>query len=171
VAHAELDSDGKVLGWQPFGDAMEKSYHAPYYHIHVRITKGCTRKYLPPTSQRADLHQILLDAAQSHSTIRVNAKVVGVNPDLPSITLESGETIKSDLVVGADGIHSRVRELVFKYGPGDGPMPTGDACYRALIPISQLKDDKELFELATGGMTCWMGPDKHIIAYNIVSGT
>jgi len=148
---------------------MEKSYHAPYYHIHVRIIKTYNCKYSTSASQRADLHNILLDAAQSHSKIRVNAKVVGVNPGLPSITLESGETIKSDLVVGADGIHSRVRELVFKYSPGDGPMPTGDATYRALVPISQLKDDKELLELVNDGMTCWMGPDKHIIAYNIVS--
>ena len=51
-----------------------------------------------------------------------------VNGSQPLVTLWNGETVKGDLVVGADGIHSVVRKFVT--GVDDQPQDTGDAAYR-----------------------------------------
>ena len=120
-------------------------------------------------NQRADVHKILLDAAQAYCIVRTNSRVVKVDPDQPSIELASGEVIKSDLVVGADGVHSRVRDVFQTSFMSDkGPKLNGDACYRAVIPISVLRNEPELLALVNDGMTCWMGPQRHIMAYSVV---
>lgn len=51
-----------------------------------------------------------------------------MNGSEPLVTLWNGETVKGDLVVGADGIHSVVRKFVT--GVDDQPQDTGDAAYR-----------------------------------------
>ncbi|KDR69830.1 hypothetical protein GALMADRAFT_214909 [Galerina marginata CBS 339.88] len=139
---------GEVVGWKKWGETMEKEYGAPYYVIH-----------------RADLHRILLDNARPYINLRLNSMITDIDPSAPSITLKSGEIIKADLVIGADGIHSRVRTTVV--GALDKPMPTGDAAYRALIPTSALLRDADLKGFVDDGANIWMGPNRHIVAYPI----
>lgn len=47
--------------------------------------------------------------------VRANTKVASVNikPDAPSVTLESGEEIVADVIIGADGCHSLSRQVMF----------------------------------------------------------
>lgn len=95
--------------------------------------------------------------------------VVGVNPFAPSITLQTGEIVQPHLIVGADGVHSRVRNAVF--GTQIGPTLTGDASYRALVPTSLMMNDPDLqVFLRDGGSNIWMGPGRHLVTYPIVSG-
>ncbi len=129
---------------------MVQKYGAPYYHIH-----------------RADLHKLLFDLALPHMTLRLNSTVVSVDPDAPSVTLASGEVVRGDLIVGADGVKSLIQEVVL--GHTNPAEATGDAAYRAVIPSHLLLDDPELKELIdVPEMTGWMGPGRHIMAYNIV---
>ena len=141
---------GERVGYTRWAD-MEAQYGAPYYHIH-----------------RADLHKLLFDLAEPHMALRLNAQVVAVDPDAPSVTLKSGEVVRGDLVVGADGVKSLVQQVVLGYtNPAD---PTGDAVYRAIVPSELLLNDPELREFVdVPEMTGWMGPRRHIMAYNIVS--
>ena len=110
---------------------------------------------------------MLLDSAKPYTAIRLKSAVVDVNPSLPSLTLASGEVINADLILGADGLHSRVRDIVT--GTHDKPTPTGDAAYRALIPTSLMMKDPQLNTLLDGGTNSWMGPKKRIVGYCIVS--
>ncbi len=48
------------------------------------------------------------------------------------VYLSNGTTIDTDLLVGADGLHSRVRQQLFGHQP---PRYAGYACYRAVCPI------------------------------------
>jgi salicylate hydroxylase len=49
-------------------------------------------------------------------------------------------------------------------------VATGDAAYRAVIPTEKMMNDPELRALVENPeMTGWMGPNKHIMAYCIVS--
>ncbi|KAJ7920819.1 hypothetical protein B0H13DRAFT_2249664 [Mycena leptocephala] len=123
--------DGQRVGWTKWGEAMERDHGAPYYHIH-----------------RADLISMLLDLAKSYMTLKLNSRVVSVEPQEGKVTLENGEVISGDLLIGADGIKSIVRDAVAG-GPPKSPVPTGHAAYRATEMIS------------------WMGPGKHIIGYCI----
>ncbi|PIL32084.1 hypothetical protein GSI_06789 [Ganoderma sinense ZZ0214-1] len=139
---------GERVGYTRWTD-MEERYGAPYYHIH-----------------RADLHRLLFDLAEPHMELRLNATVVSVDPDAPSVTLKSGEVVKGDVVVGADGVKSLVQRVVL--GHTNPAEPTGDAVYRAIVPAELLLEDPELRELVeVPDMTGWMGPSRHVMAYNI----
>lgn len=130
---------------------MEENFGSPYYHIH-----------------RADLHQLLYDLASSSPllTLRLSSNVVSADPSLPSVTLASGEVVKADLIIGADGVKSSLREIVL--GAPVKAVATGDAVYRALVPTSEMVKDPELKPLVDNPeMTGWMGPSKHIMGYNI----
>lgn len=134
---------------------MEREHGSPYYHIH-----------------RADFHRLLLDLALGlpNTKLRLNSTVVAVDPSAPQprITLASGETISADLIVGADGVKSMLREVVL--GEPVKATPTGDAAYRAIIPTWKMMDDPELKALVDKAeMTGWMGPQRHIMGYCIVS--
>ncbi|KAI0699405.1 FAD/NAD(P)-binding domain-containing protein [Cytidiella melzeri] len=141
---------GETVGWTKWGDNMNE-YGAPYYHIH-----------------RADFHKLLFDLAAPNMTLRLNSTVVGVDPDAPSVTLASGEVIKGDLIIGADGIKSIVQQVVL--GHVNPAQPTGDAAYRAIIPTSVLEADPDLKPLVDNPeMTGWMAPRRHLMAYCIRS--
>lgn len=100
-------------------------------------------------------------------TLRVNSRVTAVDPSKPSLTLASGEIFHADVILGADGVKSVVREVVI--GQPDQPTPTGDAAYRALVPTSELMKDPDLRPLIdTPEMVGWMGPGRHIMAYSVV---
>ena len=145
-------ANGERVGYTRWTD-MEDKYGAPYYHIH-----------------RADLHKLLFDLAEPHMDLRLDATVISVDPDAPSVTLKSGEVVRGDVVVGADGIKSLVQRVVL--GHTNPAEPTGDAVYRAIVPADVLLEDPELRELIeVPDMTGWMGPSRHVMAYNIVRRT
>ena len=67
------------------------------------------RLLLPP---RADLYQALIDRAYALGVdIRTSSHVASATPD-GILILQSGEERKADLVVGADGAFSRIREAI-----------------------------------------------------------
>ena len=120
--------------------------------------------------QRADFINLLHDLAAPYMTLRLSSRVVSVCPSAssPSVTLSSGQTISCDLVIGADGIKSIVREVVV--GHPDNAVKTGDAAYRAIISTEAMMKDKDLRPLVEfPEMTGWMGPGRHIVGYCIVS--
>jgi salicylate hydroxylase len=98
---------------------------------------------------RQDLHSYLMSAAKSTTrvgppaVVRTSARVVDCDCDAGVVTLEDGETIKADLIVGADGIHSRLRSFVL--GKEIKPKPTGSSCYRLMMPSQILKQQAPRF--------------------------
>ncbi|KAI6115943.1 hypothetical protein F5141DRAFT_636270 [Pisolithus sp. B1] len=140
---------GETLSWIQWGDPMAQKHGAPPYHVH-----------------RADLHRMLYDLAEPHVNIRTNCRVVSMNPSIPTLMLRSGEVVHADLVIGADGLKSTTRQFVV--GKPDEPRATGDAAYRAVLPTEMLLADPDLRSLVeTPEMTTWLGPQRHIVAYNI----
>ena len=143
---------GERVGFTRWGEVMERDYDAPYYHIH-----------------RADLHKLLYDLVAPHVTILLGSAVVRCNPDpaSPSVILKSGEVMRADLIVGADGVKSYIQQVVS--GRQNPAEPTGDAVYRATIPTSLMMQDPELRGLIERPqMTAWMGPERHLVGYLIV---
>src|SRR5437763_10307854 len=84
--------------WKLFDLGAESvaRYGAPYFMIH-----------------RADLHGALIDAVRSLApdAIHLDARCVSFDDDGTGVTLHraSGERMRGDAIVGADGVHSRVR--------------------------------------------------------------
>ncbi|MEU3011395.1 FAD-dependent oxidoreductase [Nocardia asteroides] len=64
---------------------------------------------------RGDLESALYHAVADHTDIRFGTTVQAVTQDADEVvvTLSDGTRLRSDLLIGADGVHSRIRELVF----------------------------------------------------------
>ncbi len=86
---------------------------------------------------RADLHKALLDSA-SGADIKLGTSVEKMDqrPDGVDVLLTDGQQMFFDIVIGADGLHSRVRELAFGAIP---TVPAGYSCWRFVAegPVGQ----------------------------------
>jgi salicylate hydroxylase len=146
AVHQRRWDDGRTLQRAPVGPEVEATFGAPYYHFH-----------------RGDLAE-LLGAAVPAKRVHVGHKLVGLEPRGEKIVarFESGASAEADLLVGADGIHSRVRHLTF--GP-EKPRFTGCVAWRGLVPAERIKHLG--IEVASHN---WMGPDGHVVHYWVAGG-
>ena len=95
---------------------------------------------------RPVLHGIFAAATrESGAIVRLGVGVVAIEQSRAAVSaaLTDGTTKNYDLVVGADGIHSRVRSIVFP----DAPKPafTGQGCWRAAVSRSSNIDCAQVF--------------------------
>ncbi|WP_129782433.1 FAD-dependent monooxygenase [Peristeroidobacter soli] len=115
---------------------------------------------------RADLHDILVKAVRSKKpdAIHLNARVRGFEQSERSATviLEDGRTFSGDALIGADGLHSRVRRQMF----GETPAKfTGCISWRGIVPMDCLPEKDRL-----RGTQNWMAPNGHFVCYPIRRG-
>ena len=115
---------------------------------------------------RGDLHAMLLDAIRRErpDAIHLNRKCIGVTQDGDAATMqfESGDTATAPLVIGADGVQSRVRLAVFG---ADKPEFTGIVAWRVLVPRERVPAG---IRLHVG--TNWVGPGGHCVHYPVRGG-
>jgi salicylate hydroxylase/6-hydroxynicotinate 3-monooxygenase len=118
----------------------ESLYGAPYLCIH-----------------RAELHAALASAVPEE-IIHLGKKLVGLDQAGGQVTLrfEDGSTVTADAVVGADGVHSIVRDIIV--GP-DEPIHRGRIAYRAVFSAKLMAKD------IGPSRTKWWGIDRHIVCY------
>ncbi|KAI0808730.1 hypothetical protein GGR55DRAFT_182642 [Xylaria sp. FL0064] len=77
---------------------------------------------------------------------------------------------EADIVIGCDGIRSRVRQLILgEANPASYPRYTNKFCFRALIPMDQAR--KVLDETRTERRFMYNGPGAHAITYGVANGT
>jgi len=141
---------------------------APHSHLNrVWDTGEVTRELPMPESlhgapylcmHRADLHNALLSALPDE-IIRLGKKLVGLDQatDRVVLTFADGSCAHADAVVGADGVHSVVRELIIG---ADQPVHRGRIAYRAVFPAA-LMNGRSIGP----SRTKWWGIDRHIVIY------
>jgi salicylate hydroxylase len=117
------------------GDTAEQRYGAPQLTIH-----------------RADLLAALAEAFPPQQ-VRLGCKLEAVEADDRGVTLRlaDGEVLRAGALVGADGIHSAVRNALFG---AEHPRFTGIVAYRAVVPADRLAGLPNL-----GAFTKWWGPN------------
>ena len=137
--------DGRIMSRQPVADSAAK-FGAPHLSVH-----------------RADLLDIFVRALPA-SCIRTAAQCVAVTADRNGAVARFSDAtaIESDIVVGADGIHSAVRTSLF--GP-EAPRFTGCICFRALVPAAAVPSS-----ITMKDAVLWMGPHGHIVHYPVRRG-
>jgi salicylate hydroxylase len=115
---------------------------------------------------RGDLHQALVLALERHApgAVRVGARCVGFEQDKSGVTLllDNGEQVHGDALVGADGVHSRIRRELF--GEGRATF-TGYMAWRAVMPIERVP-----LRLREQVFTAWVGPSGQIVTYPLRQG-
>jgi salicylate hydroxylase len=148
---------GAVLGQLRLGDNMEKRYGAPYVTLH-----------------RADLQGLLAQALEKAAgpAIAFGHAVGGFTQDAASVRLRlqttDGHTPlrDGDLVVGADGLWSKVRQAL--HGDGE-PKATGHMALRSLIRQSDLPAPLRA-ALNSDDIGVWLGPNLHVVHYPVKGG-
>lgn len=109
---------------------------------------------------RADLIGLLADAAHSRGIpVHLGREASEARPGTPpEIRFEDGETIRPDLVVGADGVHACTRAALNGAAP---PKFTGHIAWRATVPASAPDDTT---------VALYMGPGRHLVRYPLRGG-
>jgi salicylate hydroxylase len=138
--------DGRTLSCAPLGEAIDTACGAPYYQIHRADLLNALLSHFP--AERLHVGHRLTDL------IDRGDRVEGL--------FENGKSITVDALVGADGIHSAVRRIVFG---GESPQFTGCVAYRGLVAADRLAHLKLPVEFQI-----WMGPRKHFVHYFVRSG-
>jgi salicylate hydroxylase len=147
--------DGRLLAETQLGKAVLERYGAPYAHVH-----------------RADLHAMLHRACladddagepvELHLASTV-ADVRDADGSAARLVLADGEEVTADLVIGADGIHSRVRRSL---GVTEDARFSGDTAWRAVISVRDLQSAGDFgWLLEEPSMTVWLGPGQHVVHY------
>lgn len=144
-----LWSTGQTWKLFDLGPQSVERYGAPYVTIH-----------------RNDLHQVLAQAVRAlrPDAIRLASRCVDVEQGAGGVTLHfaAQPAERVDLVVGADGVHSIIRQKLF------GELAarfTGIVAWRGVIPMDRLPD-----HLVRDVGTNWIGPGGHIVHYPIRRG-
>jgi 2-polyprenyl-6-methoxyphenol hydroxylase-like FAD-dependent oxidoreductase len=141
---------------------------APHSHLNRVWNTGEVTRELPMPEglygapylcmHRGDLHDGLLLALPAE-IIHLDKKLLGLDQTAGQVTLTfaDGSRAHADAVVGADGVHSVVRDIII--GP-DVPLHKGRIAYRAVFP-SALMNGRDLGP----SRTKWWGIDRHIVIY------
>lgn len=137
--------------WKLFsdGEAVIRKYGFPYMTVF-----------------RPDLLRVLGERVRAlkPDAIHLNARCVGVTQTAEGVTLKLADDteVHGDVLVGADGVYSRVRPALFG---ADDIQFTGMAVWRALIPMEGLP---EAMQRRVAVM--WVGPGGHVVHYPVQGG-
>src|SRR5438094_5195238 len=110
--------------WKLFdlGPVSIERYGAPYFTVY-----------------RPDLQDLLALGVmrEKPDALHLGAKVRGFQQqdDRVSLQLENATTVHGDALIGADGVHSRIRQALFG---ADRPEFTGFIAWRGVVPMDRL---------------------------------
>jgi 3-hydroxybenzoate 6-monooxygenase len=139
---------GRELTGLALGATYRARYGFPYLVMH-----------------RSDLLQILLDActAEPLITLENNRTVVGIDPgeDAVRVSCADGGVFVAEVLLGADGLRSRVRRLF----TDDEPVCSGYVAYRGTTPIEDVATDVDANDIVL-----WVGPRLHLMQYPVRAG-
>ncbi|MEQ1949409.1 MAG: FAD-dependent monooxygenase [Bryobacteraceae bacterium] len=158
----------KVLRHIGVEDKVRASSFQPYSHLNRVWDTGEIMRELPMPEDlfgapylcmhRGDLHDALLSVLP-REIIHTGKKLQGIDQNGNGVTLSfaDGSKVHADAVIGADGVHSLVRDFVV--GPVT-PIHKGRIAYRAVLS-SSLLNGRDI----GNSRTKWWGIDRHIVIY------
>ncbi|KAN0121699.1 FAD/NAD(P)-binding domain containing protein [Hyaloscypha variabilis] len=113
---------------------------------------------------RYRLQKALAEIARQRGVeIRFSCQVEGIDEDCPSVILRDGTVIPADLIIGADGVRSRIRDSIV--GGSIKPI-VFHTSYNTEIPRSLIAQDPSLIHLLTS-FDFWFGPGKEVMSANM----
>jgi len=140
---------GAVLGQLALGARAVQRYGARY-----------------STIARADLHKLLIDAVQAQGSTQLlldNAlQLISQDANAVQVTTADGHQRRANVVIGADGLWSHVRDFVRADAQ---PGFSGHLAYRAMVTQAALPQG-----LRSDVVTAWLGPQFHAVQYPVHGG-
>lgn len=151
-------ADGSFIGGYRAEGVLERFGH-PFWMLH-----------------RADLYNAMIDlafksgASSQRPVVHLGMRVVAVHSEagVSEVETATGKRFRADLVIGADGVRSKIRESLFG---ADQPIFSGNAVVRVQLPMQDLMERPDFQPFADGhGIETWMGPGAHIVHTAIRAG-
>ncbi|KAI0904445.1 FAD binding domain protein [Ustulina deusta] len=135
-----------------FQEKMLQRYGAPFWDIH-----------------RADLQAALVRRARALGVdLEVGCEVEDVNFGQAIVTAQDGRKFRGDVILGADGLWSRTRNLMLQREVP--PQPTGDLAYRIILDLEDIKDPELRRLVSNPSVNFWIGPNSHAVGYSVRQG-
>jgi 6-hydroxynicotinate 3-monooxygenase len=133
---------GEAIAQIPLGDFALKEYGASYLTVH-----------------RGDFHALMTEAV-APGTIEFNKCLSGIEEldHEARLTFADGSVETADIVIGADGVNSKIRDHLLGAQP---PRYTGYVAHRAVFAASRLGADP--FDLCVK----WWSEDRHMMVYYV----
>jgi salicylate hydroxylase len=140
--------DARLRYREPMKGPYADRYGAPYLMAH-----------------RAELHRLLCGLMAAEN-LRLGAQCTGVSQvdNGATASFADGKQIEADVIVGADGINSTVRESLFGVAP---VRFTQQMAWRCIVPVESVPTQVGIGRDEYVG---WIGPDGHVICYPIGGG-
>jgi salicylate hydroxylase len=137
--------DGTPIARTALGSDCVRLFGAPYYSVH-----------------RAHLHDALRERVRV-SEVRLGHRLVRVEEDTDRVRLvfADGARHEADVVVGADGIRSVVRDVLVR----DVPVFSGLSAFRGLVPAGRVSPAAR-----RPRVRLWLGPGAHFVCYPVARG-
>jgi salicylate hydroxylase len=131
----------------PLKASCPQLYGAQFYHVH-----------------RADLHAALASNIKPGQAT-FGAQCVGLlqHGNTAVAQFVDGSEFEADLIVGADGVRSVIREQLWGQ---EAANYTGHMCWRALVNV-----DKHPLPFVSPDSSFWMGPKGHVVTYYVKGGS
>jgi len=139
---------GKTYFTVPLGDIATQKFGADYLHIH-----------------RADLHSVLYDGCKdSNVSIYLGQAVQSYDQTQQNLTIqfENGESLEADVLIGADGIKSKVQACMLGQTPAQF---TGQVAWRGVVEANKFPKG-----LIKPNANLWVGQGKHFVSYYLRGG-
>jgi salicylate hydroxylase len=139
--------DGHIIAATGDSHWYQRRFGAPFYGMH-----------------RVAL-QRLLAGALGPRHLHLGCRVQSLEPRGPGVTVHcaAGAAFDASVVVGADGVHSLVRDWVTG---GDEPVYSGTSGFRGLVPAGRLGHLPD-----PGALQFWIGPGAHLLHYPVSGGS
>ncbi|EOD51303.1 putative fad binding domain protein [Neofusicoccum parvum UCRNP2] len=156
----EYESSGKLIHSLPVGEMskiMQHKWLLVYrVHLHEALKKGATSPD---------------ELGSPPAELRTSSRVLDVDPHTATVTLENGDKVQGDLVIAADGVHSRARAKV----PGGDvkAFGSGKSAFRFLVPREAALADPRSAKFAAkdGELHITYGVDRRVVVYPCVNNT
>jgi salicylate hydroxylase len=139
-------ADGTVLSAEDLAASCEQLYGEQTY-----------------TAHRADLLRVIKSQVPA-DRIALGRKCVGVDSShgAPRLSFADGGSAEADVLIGADGIHSVVRNAAFGASPA---RYSGICAFRALVPAARAPEFAR-----RPAQTIWLGAGHHLVHYPVSGG-
>lgn len=133
---------GEYMSRIPLGEFALKEYGASYITVH-----------------RGDLHAMQIEAIKD-GTVHFGKRLESVDDsgDDVNLTFTDGTSVRADIVIGADGINSKIREVLLG---SEEPTYSGWVAHRALITGDKLAK----YDLKFEDCVKWWSEDRHMMVY------
>jgi salicylate hydroxylase len=156
IAAIGFESDNQIVRAWDTGDIVSKVFRKGVYQ------KEFGAPYL--SAHRADLVDVLRRQLPDH-VFHLGARCIEVETGDHGAhaRFADGAVAEADLIVGADGIRSVVRQSLFGR---EAPRFTGSVCWRGLVPLDAFPPG-----LISTDLTLYMGPRSHVIHFMVRRGT